>query len=282
MIKQIAIFSLSLFMVLPVKAQEFTIDYFGSEADNSSSGDNSSRDNYREEGDDIVIVPFDTKLYFNDAHRNFTDSSGLTNEQVIVFLREQLDQYLIKALDDTASSRSILSSSTLSSSTPMSRIYYLLSYQMADATAHKSWHSRFFPSSKLSEGDRENERNEGSRDGEVVSPVRDRTKQYVNVIVQDNEVFDYLDEGGPARGYLFINQFEIKGDYSDPYKTANKENENLIRVHFSVFDYSGDFVYGNYAAVAYPAYVSDPETLARDYFGPLCKQIIRSIPFSKL
>ena len=43
---------------------------------------------------------------------------------------------------------------------------------------------------------------------------------------------------------LFINQFDVKGDFSSPYNSG-RETDYFINIHYSLFDKNGKLLLGN-------------------------------------
>ena len=77
---------------------------------------------------------------------------------------------------------------------------------------------------------------------------------------------------------VFINEFDITGDFSDPYKVSDKSYNRTATVHYSIFRSDGQFIYGDYVTVDFPARESVAARICAEYLPEIAKKIGRRIP----
>lgn len=241
----------------------------------------------------VLVVPFSTILYNNEASKEMVETSGMQYKQVQNFMRIELDRNLHKAIADSCKSRSLLQSYTTQTDwDELEYIYANSDYFLSDAMSYNAQKKSLFGKSKIAtdkEDDEKTKKKKKKREdekqqeilnnGDVQSDVRNNPDKFLNVKFREKDFLKNLSKRDNVDYFLLINQFEIKGDYTDPYKVGNLSYNREIKVNFSVFNHDGQYLYGSYAIMEFPATENDLQKISDTYFGKLAKEIVKNIPF---
>ena len=232
----------------------------------------------------VLVIPFSPRLYYNDADKEIAKQTGKTFEQIMNAFRIEYDNSLIKSLNDTCYAISILSGYTISNNEDIEDIYsnsiYVFEKAMGFDKKKPSGyvHSQLMMSDKKAEKDLKKAKKHNG--GEVVSPVTDVTNKFMHVKFNSPSFLINLSTKYKADYVLFINQFEIIGNYLNPYKTGNNTNNMLIKVHYSLYESQGKYLFGSFAVEEYPSQLIEIEKISMQYFWQVNNQIIKNIPLN--
>lgn len=239
----------------------------------------------------VLVVPFSLILYNNEASKEMIEASGMQYKQVQNFMRVELDRNLHKAISDSCRSRSLLQSyTTQTDRDELEYIYANSDYFLSEAMSYNPQKKPLFNKSKVAtdkDADKKNkkkkkeekEQKEINNNGDIQSDIRNNPDKFLNVKFREKDFLKNLSKRDNVDYFLFINQFEIKGDYSDPYKTGNLSYNREIKVNFSIFSNDGQYLYGSYAVMEFPATENNLQKISDNYFEKLAKEIVKNIPF---
>lgn len=229
----------------------------------------------------VLVIPFNQKIYNNDADEAIAKETGKTYDQILNYFRLAFDQQLIKSLNDTCHSISMLSSYTVSANEDLEMIYSVSNYVFSDAMDFDGEKRSLYLKSKLAsekKGGNNKKQKSGIRNGEIVSPINNVEDQFLHVKFTDKNLVKNIAYQYKVDYLLFINEFEIIANYTNPYNTGKNVNEMLIKVHYSLFNSTGKYIFGSFATAEYKAYIIDMTKISSDYFPIINKQIINNIP----
>ena len=237
----------------------------------------------------IIVVPFDERIYFNDATAEIARRDGLTHDEIMEYFRYQLNLFLINSLIDSCEVVDLMTNNTREDEADISGLYTTMSYELrlaefeldtenlgplAKKRAEKLEEAR----RKQREEDLKNSRTR-MQNGELVGSRTNTDDMYLHIIIGQPEVLKEIASRRNVDYFLFINQFDIKTDYRDPYISGQRNVQRLMRVHFSIYNTNGEFVSGNYASTKVPIYEDDKERIVNQYFPDIMRQIIKKIKF---
>lgn len=240
----------------------------------------------------VLVVPFNPTLYSNDASKEMIEQSGLKYKQVQNLLRIELDKSLHKAIADSCRSKGLLESFTTGGDNELDMIYSYSDYFFSEAMSYNPDRKPLSDKSKLAidkDDDPKKKKKKKKKDeeetpdirsgGDLRSEVKNNSNKFFNVKFREKDFLKNYSKKDNIDYFLFINQFEIKGDYSDPYKAGNNSYAREIKIHFSIFNHDGEYLYGSFATIEFPAKINDPEKLAKNYFMKLAREVVKNIPF---
>ncbi|OFX42220.1 MAG: hypothetical protein A2046_03905 [Bacteroidetes bacterium GWA2_30_7] len=231
----------------------------------------------------VLVIPFSPRLYYNDADKEIAKQTGNSFEQIMNSFRIGYDNSLIKQLNDTCKAISILSGYTISNNDDIENVYSNSNYVFEKAMGLDKKKPSGYTHSQLMVSDKkaEKERKKANK-GEVVSPVTDVTNKFMHVKFNSPAFLIELSRKNTTDYLLFINQFEIIGNYLNPYKTGSNTNNMLIKVHYSLYDSQGKYLFGSFATEEYPSTITDLKTISAQFFKAVNTQIISNIPLASV
>jgi len=231
----------------------------------------------------ILLIPFSQYMYYNDAMLEFAKNSNMTYEQMLNFTQTQLDFNLQKAFFE-GSTVSLLNNYTYSASEDLDIIYSMIGYFLDecptknDTTEKKSFFNKFEKRKTKSSG---KEIQDGIFGGEQKNIQKDNSNKFVNIKFEDENFLKDLSKKYDVDLMLFITQFEIKGDFSDPLNVSSDSYNYWIKIHYSIFDFKGKFLYGNISQIPFPSTNKYIKTVYKIYFPKLVENIKQAPPFIK-
>lgn len=247
----------------------------------------------------VMVIPFNPNLYNNEASKDMIKKSGLSYDDLEFTLRMEFDRNIHDILADSCKSICLLQSYTTNENTVnIGDIYSHSNYYFAESKVFEPQKKRRFRFSRLASDkeldtekdtteykekkqayDKSHANKQRITDGELTSEVRNNNDKFLNVKFKDDTFLKDLSKKFAVDYFLFINQFDIKGDFSNPYANGTSTNDMSIMIHYSIFNSNAEYIFGGVAVVDYPAYISDPKEVMDKYFAKLTKFIIKDIKF---
>lgn len=237
----------------------------------------------------VLLVPFDERIYFNDATAEIAKRDGLTHDEIMEYFRYQLSLYITNALIDSCEVVDLLKDNTREAEADISGLYTTMSYELRLAELELDTENMGAlakkRAEKLEEARRKQREEEmkaarpGIQNGELVGRKQQTDDMYLHIIIGQPEVLKEIASRRKVDYFLFINQFDIKTDYRDPYISGQRNLQRLMRVHFSIYNTNGEFVSGNYASTKVPYYEDSKERIVNQYFPEIMRQILKKLKF---
>lgn len=107
--------------------------------------------------------------------------------------------------------------------------------------------------------------------------AKNKDKSYINVSFYDQLLLPDLARKYSADYFVFLNELDIKTNFSDCLDLALKIYQRELKVHYSIFDRSGKQVYGDVAVVKFPSNSNDVNEIIAMNFPGISDQIIASV-----
>ena len=237
----------------------------------------------------VLLVPFDERIYFNDATAEIAKRDGLTHDEIMEYFRYQLNLQLVNSLIDSCEVVDLFKDNTREDEADISGLYTTMSYELRlaefeldtenmGALARKRAEKLEEARRKQREEEMKNAR-PGIQNGELVGRKQQTDDMYLHIIIGQPEVLKEIASRRKVDYFLFVNQFDIKTDYRDPYISGQRNVQRLMRVHFSIYNSNGEFVSGNYASTKVPYYEDSKERIVNQYFPEIMRQILKKLKF---
>ncbi|MCF0206606.1 MAG: hypothetical protein HUK15_04185 [Bacteroidales bacterium] len=237
----------------------------------------------------VMIVPFDERIYFNDATPEMAKRENLTHDEIMEYFRYQLNLNLVNSLVDSCEIVELMLNNTREDEADILGLYTTMTYELRVAEYELNLEDKNLIARKRAEKlekirreQREKELEEarpGIRDGELVGKRHATDEYYLHIIIEQPQVLKEIASRRRVDYFLFINQFDIKTDFRDPYMSGKSNVQRDMRVHFSIYNSEGEFVSGNYASTKLPYYEDDKERVVSQYFPEIMRQIVKKIKF---
>ncbi len=223
----------------------------------------------------IMLIPFNTNMYNNQESGAMIKQSGLSYSQLVQRMQLGLDSCIIAACKDTMRIVSLLNSYTQSASGDLELIHSASDYYLTERLSSKKKKNMF--SEKQSSSNEKNNREKNSRNGEITAKNEDMKNKFTCVKFQDLAFVNTMTAKYSVNYLVFVTQFEILGDYSNPYKVGDNSYQNAIKTHYAIFKSDGSFVTGDYVTTNYPAKQTSPSIVCSKYLPEIANQIAKKI-----
>lgn len=236
----------------------------------------------------VMIVPFDPRIYYNDATVMMAQKTGETGHEIMQFFRYEFNRMLNVSLMDSCIVIDLLTDDTRQATRDISDLYTGIGYVMRPAMqnkpegTHDNRRRGFLRRSSTKNDPAQTNDSHTPQTrlerGQIISERQSKENKFVHIYFTNP---DYLREIARRRGidiFLFINQFEIKGVY-ETYMSGNPDSKRNFRVHFSMYNGNGEFLHGSYGKTEIPFYLDDKQEVVNRYFPEVIRQIIHNIEF---
>ena len=234
----------------------------------------------------IMILPFDPSIYINDASELWIRNSDMDYQELKTYLRNQLNSRIHLALVDSCEPIDLMQDYTTEARNELLGLYTTVSYEMRRAMPDEKeedegekFLGRFFE--KRKEKNYTDTVVKTRREaGEVRGKRYNTSDKYLHVIYQNPDFIPELAKRRNLDKILFVNQLEIQGRYGNPYISGDGESRRMIKVHYSLYDSQGKLLHGGFSSVTIPFNLNDVETVIKDYFPAIVRQMMLNIDFS--
>lgn len=239
----------------------------------------------------IMIVPFDYKMYMSSLDREIAVKTRLTYPQIRDNMRYGLANQLLLATKGSHPAISLIESD--SSYDDLKYIYNSIGYKYklvpikeevnveTDTKIDKLKNSLTKLVNKKQSGSqpRNSEYNSGKINNGQVESYDNPGERYMHTSIHNPNLIPTLQLKYQTNLYIFINELdieEIKSKESSKINTLNSSRR--IKVHYTIIDEKSNDVYGSSATTEIPSYISDMNKIINIYFKKIAEQICASVP----
>ena len=226
----------------------------------------------------VLLVPFNPNMYNNQACGDMIKQSGKSYDQVLLSLQNGLDSCIISACKDSLKIVSLLNNYAQNASGDLELIHGASDYYFTDRpnlVASKKNKNLFSDLQKDKKS--KDSKSNNIEQGEINTKKEDLSNKFMNVRFQDIDFIHSMTTKYGVNYLVFITQFEILGDYSNPYKVGDNSYNNMIKVHYTIFKSDGLFKTGDYISASYPAKEASPGKICKNTLPEVARQISRQI-----
>ncbi len=238
----------------------------------------------------ILLVPFDPRIYLNDATGIMAQKDRETHDEIMQYFRYQFNLQLYNAMMDSCTLISLFTDNTRQDQDDIDQLYSIISYELVLAMKNnpenpEDLEKKGFLARKRDEKEEQKRIEEAAQykthiqNGELVSKRQSTEDMYLNIVFHQPEVLEEIAAKRNVNYFLFINHFEIKGNYGDPYLSGNAKAERTIKVHFSLYNAKGVLIHGSFGEAKIPFNLDDKQKVSDLYFPEIIRQIIHNIDF---
>lgn len=235
----------------------------------------------------IALIPFDPYIYTNDATSIIAKKENETHDQIMHYFRSQLNHQLYNAMMDSCIVVDLLGSNMHEANDYIIDLYSSVKYTLGLAMQNRPEDNEDISKKKNKKEKKEEQvkleemKNAKTRieRGELVGGKMSMDDKYLHIYFTRPETLHNMAEILDVEYFLFINQFEIRGDYRDPYISGNQNAKRILKVHFSLYDSECNIVHGGFGENNIPFYLDDKKEIVNLYFPEVIRQIIRNIDF---
>ncbi len=215
----------------------------------------------------ILVIPYNPMMHLSDADHEIAEYSQKKPETIRSVFRRGILQSVTGQLFGIGESQPLLSDFSTDIQKDLEMVYGSISYSM----------DTIFPILHPVKDSLKKKPSLFSKSSATkIKEVRD--VKYMNTRLSHPELLVHLSGKYGAELFVFLNQLEIKTNYSDCLDLALKIYRRELKVHYSVFNSSGKQVYGDVAIVDFPSNSNDVAEIMRKNFPKISEYILNSIP----
>ncbi|MCB0395273.1 MAG: hypothetical protein KDD36_01390 [Flavobacteriales bacterium] len=235
----------------------------------------------------VVLVPYNPMMHLSDADVDIVQYSGLPLKKVHARFRGELNATLNMQLKKIYPLKDLMMEEIENESEDLDRIYHSIGYKMEKARpsylneeAKEASKKTIFEKMGIGKNAEENPEptNEASEGADAYIQYHDKDREYLESKISDPDLIPYLSNKYHADLFVFINQIEIKTNYTSCLDLANKVYEREIRVHFTIRDAEGKVVLGDVAVTVFPSNSNDIGEITANNYPMISEYIAKSIP----
>lgn len=230
----------------------------------------------------VLLVPFEPKLYQSTIDVEVAQKEGISRQQVKNGFREGVDNSLALMLKGKYQVHSFLVSDSANNS-DLARIYQSIgySYEMIPEEKKKEEENQSMNDkiqaklagiqAKIKKETPEEETNV-VKNGQVVTHL-DNTPKYMQTVLLDESILDYLKQKYQADVIIFISQMDI-------FKSIDangKENKTKIQLHYTCMDMNANIVSTGLAVSYFDSYIRSLKEICGEHLYNATNLIASSV-----
>lgn len=229
----------------------------------------------------IMIIPFNPDYYFSDADDQLAEYNNKKQPDIRAAFRQGLNLELhsrVHSSSNISTYNMLVSNDELTKEDDLYQIYRGLGYQMQK------------PLNPFLETDNpENGKSGLSQNiNELFSKIFKKKKadetviglgdagngdEYMNTVIHNPEMLEYLSSKYGTSHYVFINQVEIKTNYEQCLDRSLDNFNRTVKVHFSIFNAQAEQLYGNAITIHTTTTEQDLDKIIEENFVPVADYI---------
>lgn len=189
----------------------------------------------------IAVVPFMPQMYQNDLSRLWYKTGEMTSHKDQLY---EISRHIAHAIADSLLYEYELTdlneSQTISTTDYLLEFYSLGSIAFADTFPQKTSKSKWLKNKSTFIKPHES----GPDNGNLRLTEKERQQQFINFKIRDLKRYVKLCKELEVDQVLFINQFDVKGDFGSPYQSG-RETNYVINIHYALYDDHANLLLGN-------------------------------------
>lgn len=225
---------------------------------------------------EIMIIPFEPKLYRSEIDAAIARKTGLSHKQIRERFRYGLAANLL--VETGKNHRAILmNESETGLAADLQYIYKSIGYQYRlvpgeEVAERKSAAARLI--GKFSKKTDEEPAEEGGiKEGQVAASTQ-TGERYMSTKIINPNMLDYLTAKYGTSIYVFINQLDLIGAADNDYRDyAAEDYKRIIKVHYTILNSEGKELDGGAVKYLFSSRINDMNTIIKELFADVCSLI---------
>ena len=231
----------------------------------------------------VMIVPFEQNMYLCGVQTQLGQKSKKTNDEIIAYFREQTALELQNQFLYRYNTVSLMH--TNDTTKDIYKAYDAVSYKFEIAPieeeeeepknaidkAKNLFKKKPAKYSKYERGTTNN--------GQIVSK-KNTEQKFANVVVRKPENLKHLSEKYKADLFVYVTEFDIENDMSNPAAFVNGDYKRILKLHFSMVDKDGKIVEKGLITVPFPNNQNDVEVIRMTYLPLAAKKMMEKLPYT--
>ena len=224
----------------------------------------------------ILVVPFESKMYLSDINKSLAENNNLNSSQIIKRLTAAIDQSIYYAFEQKCKVSSFYGMEDTSVTQDLNYIYdnLQLEYELVSVTEDQTKAEKLKAKLKKKE---DNSYQKGQvNNGEIVT-VRDVRERYMKTIITDQHMLDSMHFKFDNDYFLFVNQLDIKNDYSGMIAVQQGNYNRIVQLHYTLYNKDGSILTTGISKTTFSNNLNDINKIISENFPILAYQIFEDL-----
>jgi hypothetical protein len=224
----------------------------------------------------VLVVPFESKMYLSDINKALAEKNQLTSRQIVERFTTAIDQSISYAFQEKCAVSSFYG---IEDSTILQDLSYVydnlkLEYELVSNTEEKSKAAQL--KAKLKKKEDDSYQRGQINNGQVVT-TRDTRERYIKTVISDQNMLDSMHFKFDNDYFLFVNQLDIKNDYSDMVAVQQGNFERVVRLHYTLYAKDGNILTTGISKTKFSNRQNDINLIITENFPILAHQIFEDL-----
>ena len=189
----------------------------------------------------VLVVPFESKMYLSDINKALAENNNLSSDQIIQRFTAAIDQSIYYAFQEKCKISSFYGIEDTSVTEDLNYIYdnLQLEYELVSVTEDKSKAEQLKAKLKKKE---DNSYQRGQVNNGQIITTRDVRERYMKTVITDQKMLDSMHFKFDNDYFLFVNQLDIKNDYSDMIAVQQGSFDRVAQLHYTLYAKDGSIL----------------------------------------
>lgn len=232
----------------------------------------------------VMIIPFEESMYLCGVQTQLAQKSKKTHNEIVSFFREETALELQNQFLYSYNTVSLLHYNDTTKD--LYKAYDAVSYKFEIAPKEEKEEEpknaldkakNLFKKKNTKSSDKI-ERG-STNQGQIVSK-RNTDQKFANVVVRKPENLKYLSEKYKADLFVYVTEFDIENDMSDPTAFVNGDYKRLLKLHYSMVDAEGKVVEKGLIVIPFPNTENDINVIRATYLPLAAKEMMEKLPYT--
>ena len=220
----------------------------------------------------VLLIPFESKMFLTDINKALAENNNLNSQQIIDRFSTAIDQSITYAFQQNCDVSSFYQIDDSTAQTQLNYIYnnLKLDYELVSVTEERSKTQQL--KDKLKKKEDPAYQRSKIQGGQIITK-RDDRKRYMKAVVTDNAMLDSMHFQFDNKFFLFVNQLDIRNDYSDMIAVQQGAYDRIIQLHYTLYHKDGTILSTGVSATNFPNQLNDINKIISGYFPTLAQNI---------
>ena len=224
----------------------------------------------------VLVVPFESKMYLSDINKALAENNNLSSDQIIQRFTAAIDQSIYYAFQEKCKISSFYGIEDTSVTEDLNYIYdnLLLEYELVSVTEDKSKAEQLKAKLKKKE---DNSYQRGQVNNGQIITTRDVRERYMKTVITDQKMLDSMHFKFDNDYFLFVNQLDIKNDYSDMIAVQQGSFDRVAQLHYTLYAKDGSILTTGISKTTFSKLQNDINKIISENFPILAYQIFEDL-----
>ena len=231
----------------------------------------------------VMIIPFEENMYLCGVQTHLAQESKKTHNEIVEFFRESTVLELQNQFLYRYNTVSLLHYNDTTKD--LLKAYEAISYKFEIALIEEEEETsknaidkakNLFKKkeTKLSKFERGSTNN-----GQIVS-LKNTDQKFVSVVVRKKDNITYLSNKYNADLFVYVTEFDIENDMSDPTDFVNGDYKRMLKLHFSMVNKNGKVVEKGLVSIPFPNNQNNIYKIRTLYLPLVAKKMMDKLPYT--